>query len=701
MRLNKLAGMLLLSGAVFVSCNGEALEPIRSRGNTAIIASVENDELTRTCIDPTVYKDNVTGLLWTSKDFLGVYGSSSKNAKFENTSTVKAANTTFKGTLADGETPLYCYYPYSDANDGKAYDALTGKVSAVQSYSAADGLLSDDWKYGTSITAEGDSYKFKMKSLFAMAKVVVDATGSAVEGESLKSVSIKATSGTEVRAINGDFTFSAVDGKYSLTKAEAESTTMAWTGAAVLSSGKKYTGYITLIPNIEEGDKITITITTDKHKAIFEVPCLKSLASGYIYLFPMALTELAAKMKAAYGTDPVIAEIATGGEGGSGEGGSGEGGSGEGGSGEGGGSTDPQPTVTTGTFTACAFNVDGLPSLVNSDGPGSSGTTTMAGIANNLGWDIIAASEDFEYNTQLVNGLSNYSHGTYRGTVGVGQALGSVADTDGLNFFWRTSTTSATGETYVQYNDAEGGLTSGANTCIRKGFRHYEVTVDANNNVVIDVYITHMNTYSGDGNTEGNAYVKAVLSQLRQLRDYVLEKAKTNKRPAIIMGDTNMRYTRHDIKTNFLDVVAAYDNNAGYTVSDPWVEFHRGGVYPQWNSLSLMTRFAFAGDKTNDIVCADNQKGEVVDKIWYINVPGAEVQLKATAHENDVENFRKSTSSVSYSGVMVEDENGTNTSGNTKYTSGQTVSYTKDVGYSDHFPVVTTFEWTKTVAAAQ
>ena len=686
MRLNKLAGMLLLSGAVFVSCNGEALEPIRSRGNTAIIASVENDELTRTCIDPTVYKDNVTGLLWTPQDLLGVYGrNGTKNAKFENTSTAKTANATFTGNLADGEAPQYCYYPYSDANAGKAYDALTGKVSAVQNYSAADGLLSDDWKYATSSTAEGGAYKFKMKSLFALAKVVVDATGSAVEGESLKIVSIKATSGTEVRAINGDFTFSAVDGKYSLTKAEAESTTMAWTDEAVLSSGKKYTGYITLIPNIEEGDKITITITTDKHKAVFEVPCLKSLESGFIYLFPMTLTELAEKMRAAYGTDPVISEIATGGEGG--------------------GSTDPQPTVTTGTFTACAFNVDGLPQkigliTINGDCPGSSGTTTMACIANNLGWDIIAASEDFEYNSELVAGLSNYSHGTWRGSVSSKQ-LTSTADTDGLNFFWRTSTTSATGETYVEYNDKEGGLTSGANTCIKKGFRHYEVTVDANNNVVIDVYITHMNTYSGEGNTESNAYVKAVLSQLRQLRDYVLTNAKANKRPAVIMGDTNMRYTRHDIKTNFLDVVAAYDNNAGYTVSDPWVEFHRGGIYPQWNSLSLMTRFAFAGDTTNDIVCADNQKGEVVDKIWYINVPGAEVQLKATAHQNDVDNFRKSTSSVSYSGVMVEDENGTNTSGNTKYTSGQTVSYTKDVGYSDHFPVVTTFEWTKTVAAAQ
>ena len=261
MRLNKLAGMLLLSGAVFVSCNGEALEPIRSRGNTAIIASVENDELTRTCIDPTVYKDNVTGLLWTSKDLLGVYGSSgTENAKFENTSTAKAANATFAGTLKDGETPQYCYYPYSDANTRKAFDALTGKVSAVKNYSAADCLLSEDWKYGTSSTAEGEAYKFKMKSLFAMAKVVVDATGSAVEGESLKSVSIKATSGSEVRSINGDFTFSAADGSYSLTKAEAESTTMAWTDEAVLSSGKKCTGYITLIPNIVKDDKITITI---------------------------------------------------------------------------------------------------------------------------------------------------------------------------------------------------------------------------------------------------------------------------------------------------------------------------------------------------------------------------------------------------------------------------------------------------------
>ena len=687
----------------FASCS-DGLEQTKD-GKTVIYAELGDEALaqTKSCIDPTVYSQNKVGLLWTSGDMLGVFGSAgSANVAFSNSLSSAAATAAFSGTLGEGETPQYAYYPYTADNKGKSYDALVGKVSAVQSYSASDGLLSDDWKYGTYSIADGDGYRFKMNSLFSLAKIVVDATGSAVEGESLKGVSIKATSDSGVRAINGNFTFSAADGSYSLTKVEADYTTMEWSDEAVLSSGKKYTGYITLIPSIVEGDKITITVTTNKHKAVYEVPCLKTLASGYIYDFPMTLSELASKMKTAYGTDPVISEISTGGEGGSGEGG---------------GTTDPEPVVTTGTFTACAFNVDGLPDIsyifgsTNPDGPGASGTTTMAGIANGLGWDIIAASEDFEYHSQLAAGLSNYNAGSYRGTVtSSNTSSSSRADTDGLCFFWKKDLTvtsegnspgSNNWEKMVQYNDEEGGLTGGANTCIEKGFRHYEVTVDTINNVVIDVYITHMNTYSGSGNTESNAYVKAVLSQLRQLRDYVLTNAKANKRPAVIMGDTNMRYTRHDIKTNFLDVVAAYDNNAGYTVSDPWVEFHRGGVYPQWNSLSLMTRFAFAGDTENDIVCADNQKGEVVDKIWYLNVPGAEVQLKATAHQNDVDNFRKSTSNVSYSGVMVEDENGSNTSGNTKYSSGQSISYTKDVGYSDHFPVVTTFEWTKTVAAVQ
>lgn len=644
-------------------------------GNTTIEATIDAGEgvESRTCIDTQHYSGGVTGLLWTPGDKLGVYGTgSTKNAPFTLKQTEKTSKGTFSGTLADGEAPKYAYYPYSEANNGKAVTALSGTVSAVQTYSQSAGTLTDDWKYGSLNSTVTDGYRFKMTHLFSMAKVTINATGTPMEGETLDSITITLPEG---RQLCGNFTFSAVDGSYSLTGNVSNSVKMAWSDKPTLESGKSYTGYLTLIPDgVLKGDKITIEVLTNKHKATFMVPCLVDFKSGYIYNMPMTLTSLAQKMKAEYGVEPTYTEVS--------------------GTDPVEPEPDPEPTVTTGTFTACAFNVDGLPQkisgiTINGDGPGSSGTTTMAGIANNLGWDIIAASEDFEYNSQLVAGLSNYSHGTWRGSVSAEQ-LYSTADTDGLNFFWRTSTTSATGETYVQYNDAKGGLTSGANTCIKKGFRHYEVTVDATNNVVIDVYITHMNTYSGSGNTESNAYVKAVLSQLRQLRDYVLANAKTNKRPAIIMGDTNMRYTRHDIKTNFLDVVAAYDNNAGYTVSDPWVELVRG-AYPTHGGKSLMIRAHANKDGiSSDIICADDQRGEVVDKIWYINVPGAEVQLKATSHKNDIDNFKTGQNQVSFSNATVEDENG-------NVTSGQTISYYQVDGYSDHFPVVTTFQWTKTV----
>ena len=663
---------LLIAGVALVSCN--EIDPDRNTAgdNVIITATIESEGVTRSCIDSTPY-DGKTGILWTPDDCIGVFGSATTNAKFTNTSTTNEATTGFTGTLADGDKPQYAYYPYS-STVGMPVSELSGSVSAKQSYSESTGLLTDDWKYGKSIatSTDGKKYKFKMTHLFALAKVVINATGTPIEGETLESIAIKATAGTgsDVRRINGAFTFSAVDGSYTLSGNAVDgtdnTTTMVWSDNPALESGKSYTGYITLIPDVKKGDKITVTITTSGHTAVFEVPCLKDLEAGHIYNLPMTLTALADKMKAEYGTEPTYKEI-------------------------GGTTPDPEPVVTTGTFTACAFNVDGLPTIVNNGGPGSGGTTTMARTANGLGWDIIAASEDFEYNSQLVSGLSNYSHGTYRGSVGLAQIGGSVADTDGLNFFWRTSTTSATSETYVEYNDKEGDIWNGANTCIKKGFRYYEVTVAEG--VVIDVYITHMNTYDGSGNTEDNAYVKAVLGQLRQLRDYVLTKAAENKRPAIIMGDTNMRYTRHDIKTNFLDVVAAYDNNAGYTVSDPWVEFHRNGVYPAWGSKSLMIRAHANSDGiSSDIICADDQRGEVVDKIWYINVPGAEVQLKATAHKNDIDNFKTGENKVTFSKASVEDENG-------NVTEGQTISYYQVDGYSDHFPVVTTFQWTKTVKA--
>lgn len=668
MRQKTIPVVLAIATFLLASCSQDDLRRLSPKNN--IVASIQSAS-TRTAVDNTSTGDpNVTGIVWTAEDKIGVFDEEGTAQRcYEKVGTEKQPKAEFSATDAFKD-PKFAYYPYSAENKGRSMTSLLGSLPSEQR--ADEGLLSGDYKIGRAKGQSENGYEFEFTHLFSLCRISLDATGTPLAKDTLKSVGIKVTNGEESVPICGDFTFNLRTLAWKSGEV-GDSVSLAWYDYPILTEGTPITRYISLFPNVKKGHVITISVHTKNYRATFSATCQVDFERENIYNLPLSLANYKKSLKV-YDKDGKEVDI------------------------NGGETPEPEPVVTTGTFTACAFNVDGLPSIVNSGGPGSSGTTTMANKANGLGWDIIAASEDFEYNDELVKGLSNYSHGTWRGSVSAAQAF-TTADTDGLNFFWRTATTSATGETYVQYKDAEGGLTSGANTCIKKGFRHYVVTVDATKNVVIDVYITHMNTYSGDGNTESNAYVKAVLSQLRQLRDYVLVKAKANKRPAIIMGDTNMRYTRHDIKTNFLDVVAAYDNNAGYTVSDPWVEFHRGGVYPAWNSLSLMTRFAFDGDTENDIVCADNQCGEVVDKIWYINVPGAEVQLKATAHENDVDNFRKSTTNKTYSGVMVEDANGSNTSGNTKYNSNQTVSYTKDVGYSDHFPVVTTFQWTKTTTA--
>ena len=639
-------------------------------------------EESRTSVSSVTDGANVS-TVWTAGDELGVFDKNGNHKRFLRKTSGNETNPKFYPE-SGYVTPKYAYYPYGSDNAGRSSSDCLGNVPAVQEMTS--GVLHGAYKTGTLKRASffSNTYTMTFSHILSVVEVDLNADGTVLADDVLKTVKVSVKRGEDQVLIAGSFHFSAVNGSIASSNLGSESAiTMDWEEGVALSG--TISRWISVLPVVKAGDVIRFEITGESHNAVLELTAEKAFEQGKGYVFDLSLSK--------YSDVLVVDGVAPG--------------------------TEPEPTpepepeptpepepeptpepepepapvVTSGTFKAAAFNVDGLPNKVsfvtiNPDGPGSSGTSTMAKIANGLGWDIIAASEDFAYHSQLASGLSNYNAGTYRGSISSAQ-LYKRADTDGMCFFWKKNGVSASSETMVQYKDEYGGLTSGANTCIKKGFRYYEVTIAEG--VVIDVYITHMNTYSGSGNTESNAYVAAVLGQLRQLRDYVLAKAAANKRPAVIMGDTNMRYTRHDIQKNLLDYVASWtDANgvSGYTVSDPWVEKYRGGFYPSWNSKSLMTRAMFKGDTENDIVCSNDQRGEVVDKIWYVNVPGAAVQLSVEDHYNDVTNFTKSTSSVSYSGVQMEDANGNISSGN--------ISYTKNVGYSDHFPVVTVFKWTKT-----
>ena len=279
---------------------------------------------------------------------------------------------------------------------------------------------------------------------------------------------------------------------------------------------------------------------------------------------------------------------------------------------------DPdQPETITGTFTCATYNVDGLPSIINDDGPGDRGTTDIGNKVATTGWDIVTFQENFAYSSSLKDPLSSvYKLGTDRGNINYGSAIiGRVTNTDGLLFGTLNETCSFSGESWEAFNDAYGGLTDGANTLLKKGIRHYIVTMK--DGVQFDLLVTHMNSGSK------SEHISARASQLKEIAAYINE-ISANNRPIIFMGDTNCRYTRDDMFGCLLNLL-----NKNLTYADPWVDFSWNGVYPTYPSESLMVP---SKDSSSTLT---EQTGEVVDKVIYINNQNADTQIKANYYLND------------------------------------------------------------------
>lgn len=632
-----------------VSCSETAIDG-SDISTTNIVATINTPAESRTAVDDSGLTAGVVGLLWTDGDELGVFDANRTN----HTRYIKLTQGTVKECEFGSATgssfmPRYAYYPYNAENDGRTATSLVGSIPAEQA--VGTGNVPGDWKVGRMIE---ETNRFEFAHLFSLVSVQLDATGTVLEGETLDYVKFSAAS-----TLAGDFNFNALRGTVSNLTNTSNTITLKWPEGTKLD--KELKEYFSVMPNIGAGESLSFEIKTTNYTASFTAQSKKTFEREKLYSLPLNLLNIHKNYTIAV-KDKDGKEVAI----------------------EKGDEPEPKPEVKTGTFTCASLNVDGL--SLKSGNAGSSGTTRIGQAIVNAGWDFFGVSEDFAYNGQLTSALTGYKQGTHRGNVSI--VGGKNQDTDGLNFFVKSGFSFAN-ESWTAYNDKKGDLSHGADEYIQKGYRHYEVTVAEG--VVIDVFITHMNTYSGDGNDESNAYWTAQMSQLRQLRDAVMSVIKKNNRPAIIMGDTNLRYTRHAIKEQFIDVITA--NNL--IVKDPWIEFHRPD-YPVWKTRSLMINSKYYTDEgkyntTDDICCYDNNKGEVVDKIFYINVPGAPLQLKATSYKNDdSDNFVEKTDTHNVSGVTYEDAS---------YVlhDNQSFTITKRWGLADHFPAVASFEWTMIV----
>ena len=261
---------------------------------TATIDDATDFPQTRTCVDMSNSVSGILGILWNDTDCIGVYSKngSTKNAKFKSQSSGNVRKADFGGSMIAGDEPWRAYYPYSEDNDGVSYNSLKGTLPSVQPFDSQSGALVGDYKYGAPIKG---SDKFNFRHIFSLLRISIDATDTELAGDQLESIVLTVTDpvGNE-RQINGSFVFSADNGSWGNVSNASGTVSMPWNDTPTLTSGQTYTGFVTVMPTIMSGDKISVTVNAGNYKASFAATCNVDFESENVYNIPLKLSGFAA-----------------------------------------------------------------------------------------------------------------------------------------------------------------------------------------------------------------------------------------------------------------------------------------------------------------------------------------------------------------------------------------------------------------------
>lgn len=282
------------------------------------------------------------------------------------------------------------------------------------------------------------------------------------------------------------------------------------------------------------------------------------------------------------------------------------------------------------------INVAGVNVTLNPDAKEAAGATAVGEKLKTEDWDIVAASEDFNYHSEIWNaawnggvnggGFSSYNSTTHRGNISVTAAAlarflaqqSPVFDIDGLCLFYRWNRVTPSNESWTSWNAHYGFTEDGADGMIDKGYRYYLVTLATGEE--IDVYILHMDAETSDADNAARDV------QLKQLADAII--ATHNGRPVVVLGDTNCRYTRDYIKDHFIDRIEA---DGRFTVRDAYIQKVLGGLYPVVGASAIMDQGSIAGNRQ----LHGYDYGEVVDKVFYINSKESGKRLSLISYKMD------------------------------------------------------------------
>ncbi len=233
--------------------------------------------------------ENGVGTWWSTKETIGVYSNNSKNVKFTSTNSKSAQSVSFSGWMFG--TPKYAYYPYDSANSSSPYSAVKMTMPTTRSFNSTTKGLAADFYAGTIADKGWFSSTFNFKRLVAMWKIAVDATGTALEGAKLISVSVAVNNS---RQISGDFTVDISNNEVTMGSfSEGDNTIeVNYTSNPVMYANGSYNAYATVMPNVQAGDELVFTVKSSAGTATFTTTAAVSQEANGFYVFPIVLGEM-------------------------------------------------------------------------------------------------------------------------------------------------------------------------------------------------------------------------------------------------------------------------------------------------------------------------------------------------------------------------------------------------------------------------
>ena len=299
--MKKMLWMLLsaaLAMASFVSCSQDETVSSSSEDIEAVTdvpVEVDGYASGRGLV---VENGDAIAVWWATAESIGVYGSGLTNAEFVGTNKYKnAATTTFKGGSLF-KSPKYAYYPYSSANKSASQTAVPGTLPAVQSWNTSTMAMTTDYKIGKYSSRTWTGYNFSFSHVMTFVKFAIDATGTQLEGEKLRRISmtVKSADG-QPRQLWGDFTMnltqSAVNALTWSAPAEgANSVAVLWTNTPTLAADKVVTGYLSAAPLVEHGDVIDFEILTENYTATFTRTSEVNYSANLLVNYAMPLADI-------------------------------------------------------------------------------------------------------------------------------------------------------------------------------------------------------------------------------------------------------------------------------------------------------------------------------------------------------------------------------------------------------------------------